>query len=46
MRALAVYLDFDSLVRLTVDKHVQEWNNTVGLILFVSSMVFKWSVKF
>jgi len=35
MCGLAVYLDFDSLVWLAVDKQVQEGNNTVGF-LFVS----------
>ena len=35
MCGLAVYLDFDSLVWLAVDKQVQEGNNTVGF-LFIS----------
>jgi len=35
MCGLAVYLYFDSLVWLAVDKQVQEGNNTVGF-LFVS----------
>jgi len=32
MCGLAVYLDFDSLVWLAVDKQVQERNNTVGFL--------------
>ena len=35
MCGLAVYLDFDGLVWLAVDKQIQERNNTVGF-LFVS----------
>ena len=40
MCGLAVYLYFDSLVWLAVDKQVQEGNNTVGF-LFVSE--FAWT---
>ena len=40
MCGLAVYLYFDSLVWLAVDKQVQEGNNTVGF-LFVSEFIPK-----
>jgi len=33
MCRLAVYLDFDSLGWLAVDKQIQERNNTVGFLL-------------